>query len=112
MSARVHAIRGSVAALLATAMIVLAIPALAQAQPPAGGGGGGKVTCEAPGGGLIEAGDEVTVIIRDTKTRKVVAKHEYICGNDGKLHTIGLHGKVPRGRAVVMSTIVTAAAQR
>jgi hypothetical protein len=107
MSARLDIVRGSLAALLATAAIVFAVPGIADAQP-SGGGGSEPVKCWTAGG-FVEAGDEVTTVIKDPKTGKTVHKKTEICGNDGKMHEVAVVGKPPtKNRAVVVTTSVKA----
>jgi hypothetical protein len=108
MSARPNIVRGSLAALVATAAIAFAVPGIADAQPSGGGGGDEPVRCWT-GKGFVEAGDEVTTVIKDAKTGKVLNKKTEICGNDGKMHEVAqIGGRLPKNRAVVVTTSVKA----
>jgi hypothetical protein len=108
MSAHSNHVRGSLAALLAAVALVFTVPGIADAQPS--GGGGGPVKCQTPDG-MVEAGDEVTVVIRDRRGR-VVYKKTSICGNDGKMHDVVAIGSVRKGRGYVVTTTVKVAAKR
>jgi hypothetical protein len=107
MTALANSIRGSLAALLAAVALLIAVPGIADAAPNDNGGGGGPVKCQTADG-LVDPGDEVTVVIRDRKG-KVVYKKTSICGKDGKMHEVMAIGAVRKGRGYVATTTVKSA---